>query len=245
MRLSDYFGFCFDMKVSIAAGCFGVDGYGKNFDKQYWSLFEGATLKTTTLLPIEPEPLPIPDFIKVGDNYFNAVRLRNPGIANIKLDDLPSSKQFRLSLWANSLADWQKLLAEAEARYPFLVGYELNLSCPQTETLPPINRLQDLINQTTRKPVYFKTLKPILSLKKLVVGNSQAGQHKTVKGGWSGACLKDRPKLIADLRQQGYRGQIIGAGGICSQTDIKRYLQAGANEVQVGGWARENYVIGS
>lgn len=105
MRLSDYFGFCFDMKVSIAAGCFGVDGYGKNFDKQYWSLFEGATLKTTTLLPIEPEPLPIPDFIKVGDNYFNAVRLRNPGIANIKLDDLPSNKQFRLSLWASSLED--------------------------------------------------------------------------------------------------------------------------------------------
>ena len=85
--------------VEIAAGCYGLDGYGEGVSCHAdYAYFGAVVLKSTSLYPIEGNTGET--FYDLGDDTFwNCVALRNPGIQNVVLPNLPN---LRLSLYATN-----------------------------------------------------------------------------------------------------------------------------------------------
>ena len=237
--------------LQIAAGCFGLDGYGEGVDLgRDLSALDALVLKTTTLRPLTPARLP--RFEKLGDgNYWNYVGLRNPGID--ALDSLLASRSLTslpnlwLSLYAESTREYLELIGRADV-IRGLIGYEINLSCPnlgpgKTVIRPDVRHLED----AAARPLRFKlslAVEPIESIgpylehaRSVVIGNSLPDGD----GGLSGPILRPRHcNRIAELRNQRADLEIIGCGGIASRPDALEYLQAGADKVQLGAYFRAN-----
>ena len=136
-------------KVEIAAGCYGLDGYGMGIAEHgVYADYGAVVLKSTSLHPIEGNTGQT--FYDLGDGTFwNCVALRNPGIQDVVLPNLPN---LRLSLYATNDDEWCDLIESANQ---LDVGsYELNLSCPAVATTT-IQDYQRVLSAST-KPVYLK-----------------------------------------------------------------------------------------
>ena len=72
-------------RVEIAAGCYGLDGYGEGVSCHAdYADYGAVVLKSTSLYPIEGNTGET--FYDLGDDTFwNCVALRNPGIQNVIL----------------------------------------------------------------------------------------------------------------------------------------------------------------
>ena len=237
--------------LQIAAGCFGLDGYGEGVDlNQNLAALDALVLKTTTLRPLAPSKPPRFERL-AGGNYWNYVGLRNPGIGALKTllasRSLASWSNLWLSLYAESSEDYLELIRRADA-VDCLVGYEINLSCPnlalgQSGVRPDISRLES----ATSRPLRFKlslaagqaalTGADLDDARSLIIGNSLPDRG----GGLSGPVLKKHYcNLIASLRAHNGSLEIIGCGGVESRADILDYLRSGANKVQMGAYFRAN-----
>ena len=213
-----------EIPLTIAAGCYGVDGYGTNFNPVFWEILAGATFKTTTRQPIDPPEINH-DFLELRPGlYWNNIRLRNPGIENLTLDFI-EGKDFRLSIYAEERSQWLELIEIAESLYPTIVGYELNLSCPNAEPASTPDLAE--IKKQTSKPVYTKE-RYLPGADGVVYGNSV--------NGFSGTTLSNRYQEIKN-----YTVPVIGCGGVVSWDDYFNYVKAGAIEVQIGGYARSEF----
>ena len=244
-------------KLQIAAGCFGLDGYGQGLeiDSQLAKL-SAIVLKTTSLKPITPKREPT--FIKFkSGNYCNWVGLRNPGIAGLAntrqktlFERLPN---LWLSLYAQDNHQYLALLRQAN-RLPWLRGYEINLSCPNLDNhqasqfLPEPQRLAGVSSRPLRYKV--STSNGLAGLRAaamsgvatIIVGNTLPYRG----GGLSGPILKKRHlSLIRQAKNLYPQLEIIGCGGIQTQADINDYLAAGASQVQVGSYFRATGLLPS
>lgn len=235
-------------QLQIAAGCFGSDGYGRGVGRSpALGRLDGIVLKTTSRQPIQPARRP--RFVRRSDgNYWNWVGLRNPGLAAIEpllnRRRLTGYSNLWLSLYAASPDGWPGLLARAD-RIAGLVGYELNLSCPNLAggELPG---WPDLARLSAARPIRFKlsasqaraVLAGQLALPdgaSVVVGNSRAERG----GGVSGPILAaDHQQLIAGLSAARPDLELIGCGGVATAADVDAYRRAGAGRVQVGAYFR-------
>ena len=238
-------------RLQIAAGCFGLDGYGEGLDSSSdWTSLDALVLKTTTLEPLSP--VRPPSFKKLKDgNYWNYVGLRNPGIEALEsllvsrsLDSLPN---LWLSLYAGSTEDYLTLIRRAD-QVGCLVGYEINLSCPnlgsgKLDARPNIGCLAS----ATRRPLRFKLSSvgnhedpaklDLDGIRSVVVGNSLPYRG----GGLSGPILRDRYRdLIIGLRIRDAGLEIVACGGVESRADALGYLHSGANKIQIGAYFRAN-----
>ena len=234
--------------LQIAAGCFGVDGYGEAIGQVAYSSLSAIVLKTTTLKPLIPARDPQFVQFKTG-NYWNYVGLRNPGIRAV--DKLLRSRSFHLlpnlwlSLYAQTSHEYVSLIERAN-QIPYLVGYEINLSCPNLTAAkaPPLPDFEELARVASKPLRYKLSAKDALLfmnqadlkfVEAIVIGNTLP--YKS--GGLSGPILKDRhQKLIAQFRLQYPKLEIIGVGGVQSSVDIFDYLKVGANKVQIGAHFR-------
>ena len=190
-------------RLQIAAGCFGLDGYGEGVDLEGLQSLDAVVLKTTTLEAVVPARRP--RFERRPDgNYWNYVGLRNPGIDSLEsllvARSLDSWGNLWLSLYAESTAEYLELIGRADA-IGCLVGYEVNLSCPnlaggKPAVRPEVRRLEG----ATRRPLRFKLSPPVPELdgiRSVVVGNSLPWRG----GGLSGPVLGRRYRpLVASLR---------------------------------------------
>ncbi len=235
--------------LQIAAGCFGLDGFGEGLDhNRDLVALDALVLKTTTLKPLAPRQKP--RFEKLADgNYWNYVGLRNPGIEALESllvsRSLESWPNLWLSLYAESTADYLTLIGRAD-QISCLVGYEINLSCPNLGSgklvaRPDIGRL---INATSR-PLRFKlsltgnhqdpAKLDLDGIRSVVIGNSLPYRA----GGLSGPILRDRYRnLIVGLRARDAGLEIVACGGVESRLDILDYLRSGADKVQIGAYFR-------
>ena len=217
--------------IWVASGCWGTDGLGQ--DANIPDYIDGITLKTITNKPIRPSP--DTDFVEVSEGlYWNNVRLRNPGIQNLKFDQ-PAVPVW-LSLRGYSLDDWAELIAAAD-KIKRIEAYELNLSCPNDHQSDLVSdQIKDLQRLTSR-PIYVKG-KLISGGQGCILGNSiNVGQ-----GAISGKFLRRlRMNEIRQARADGYRDQIWACGGLMGP-DWSDYRQAGANGAQIGGFARTRMI---
>ena len=229
------------MELWVAAGCFGTDGFGK--DAVLPDYIAGVVYKTVTLEPIKPWPLPV-DFAELWPGlYWNNVRLRNPGIYHLELPKL--SIPAMLSLRGHCDWEWAELIMAAN-KIPGVIGYELNFSCPNAESSIAIRHRSAFIRelcQLANCPVYVKgTAHPNAA------GNVISNSLNIGFGALSGKLLRQHHcHLIARLRRLGYTNAIIGCGGVTGPDTgdsgaIAEYERAGADWVQLGGYARRNFV---
>ena len=230
--------------LQIAAGCFGVDGYGEAVGQAAYSSLSAVVLKTTTLKPLIPARDPQFVQFKTG-NYWNYVGLRNPGIGAV--DQLLRARSLHLlpnlwlSLYAQTSHEYVSLIERAN-QIPYLVGYEINLSCPNLAAAKalPLPDFAELARATSKPLRYKLSAKDALLfmnqadlkfVEVIVIGNTLPYKG----GGLSGPILKDRhQKLITQLRLQYSKLEIVGVGGVQLSDDVLEYLKAGANKVQVG-----------
>ena len=252
---------------SIAAGCFGSDGFGDHFPVALnLDRFTAITLKTTTLAPRDGNTGKTvhdsPDFT------LNAIGLRNPGIQAVLKETFPQWHNrgcpTGLSVWGTS-ADEYRRLAELAAHAG--VDYiELNLSCVNAETPTLTSSEIAEIAAACAAPVYAKvglssTSEPvhpddlhhaaeiagITSLAGIIMGNTVSvptnGLLSTPFGGLSGARL--RKYNLAWVQATARRAEIpiIAAGGISTAEHIRQYRDAGATGFQIGTAMRHSPVI--
>ena len=238
-----------NLKLSqLAAGCLGDDGYGQGleFSPNYLK-FDCLTLKTTSLRPIEPSRAAVFKRFKSG-NYWNWVGLRNPGISNLaKLIDgcwLSACPNLWLSLYADNQQDYCQLIKQAD-QVANLVGYELNLSCPNLAgSLPKLELDFNNLELASRRPLRYKLAASQtylinklagLANKTLVIGNSKSYRG----GGLSGPILaKPHQALIKQVSRRYPTCRLVGVGGIETDNDIQAYLANGASRVQIGSYFR-------
>ena len=245
-------------KYGIAAGCFGSDGYGKDFPIGLnLERFAAVTLKTTTLRPRAGNP----GITLHHSAYFtlNAVGLRNPGIDRVLSAILPAWQNHGcpvgLSIWGQTPAEYRILATQAAAAG---VDYiELNLSCVNADT--PTLQTMDIANiaGNCNVPVYAKiglsqrTLPPtvadtrmaaeiagITALAGVIIGNTVSvpteGLLDTPTGGLSGDRLRHYNLAWLAATAPKAQAPLIAAGGISNTRHIEEYRQAGAAGFQVG-----------
>ena len=216
-------------QIEIAAGCYGEDGYGFGItDHSKYANLSAVVLKSTSLHLMVGDPRnPFRDI--GGGNYWNRVALRNPGIHDLTMPDLPN---LRLSLYADNDDDWCSLL-EITNTLP-VCSVELNLSCPAYDQVA----VQDFkrVLSASHKPVYLK-LSPFLVPEPLPSGIKGIVRSNSIPycgGGLSGQICY-RPVDIYRLHREIPPGlELIACGGARKRRDIVEYLGAGAKRVQIG-----------
>lgn len=243
-------------KLTIAAGCFGSDGFGKGFPDDYpFEELAGITLKTTTLFPRSGFPEPV---LWHGPHYsLNAVGLSNPGIDRVCSTAL-TEWRYRgcpvgVSVWADQPNDWRTLAIEAEDSAADYV--ELNLSCPNVSGGVLSGRallfaVCDVIDAVSI-PVYVKVkadhrlvldLLANCSPDRVIIGNSmEVAALPGLLSTDSSTCSMSGPPLLPlhvrtiDLvKQTRPDAHITACGGISGRADMDRYAKAGAESFQIG-----------
>lgn len=179
----------------------------------------------------------------------------------------PASRQFGTAVFANvfgyapeDYVEVVRILEDAEG----LVGYELNVSCPNTKhggiffssdpaLLAP---LVASVKRVSRRPVIVKLSPNVASIEPLAKAAEEAGadalslvntfvalavdaRTRTPRigagfGGLSGPAIKPIALRMVFQAARAVRIPVIGLGGIASGEDAAEFLVAGASAVQVG-----------
>lgn len=254
-------------RFSIAAGCFGSNGFGTDFPVALdLDRFTAVTLKTTTLEPREGNPGKTthdePDFT------LNAIGLKNPGIQVVLSEIFPQWRNrgcpTGLSVWGTSADEYLRLTElAANAGVDYI---ELNLSCVNAETPTLTSGEIAQIAAACAAPLYAKvglssTSEPvqpddvqraaeiagITSLAGIIMGNTISvptnGLLDTPLGGLSGERLRNYNLGWIEATAQRTEIPIIAAGGIATAEHIRRYRDAGAGGFQIGTAMRRSPVI--
>ena len=244
---------------SIAAGCFGSDGYGADFPAELTlDRFAAVTLKTAPRRPRPGNPGPV---VHHGPDYtVNAVGLRNPGLDCVLQQILPRWQNrgcpVGVSVWAETAAEYRELARQAARAGADYV--ELNLSCVNAAT-PAITPAQAAQAAAACRPVpvYAKiglsqpalpvpaadiararAMAQVPELAGVIIGNSAPaptnGLIAAAQGGLSGPRL--RPCQLAWLKAVSAQAQtpLIASGGVTDAATAASYRQAGAQGCQVG-----------
>ena len=213
--------------IELAAGCFGLDGYGEGVEfPDLYSGLHAVVLKSTSLTSIEGNSGRT--FISLGNgNYWNNVALRNPGIDNVVL---PQLSNMRLSLYASSDDEWCRLIEKANKLN--VQSFELNVSCPAVAEYG-IDSFERVI-AISEKPVYLK-MSPYIPLsiprgiEGVICGNTMP--HRG--GGLSGAVCRTMNAFFTKLLSMSGH-TVIGCGGVSDARTADMYFNAGAKRVQIG-----------
>ena len=168
---------------------------------------------------------------KSGWAWRNALGLRNPGI----VEGLTKHKLHNvLSIASLENDDWQKLYD----LIPKNTNIELNISCPNVDDHPDLNK--EWLNNN-REWCIVK-VPPTISRKQIDdlvdLGYEQIHASNTLqtpKGGLSGKILQTYTRnIILYLSRIHPHVQIIAGGGVTSSKDVQNYIEAGADHISLG-----------
>ncbi|HEX5631757.1 MAG TPA: dihydroorotate dehydrogenase [Gemmatimonadales bacterium] len=264
------FGTRFQNPVLLASG---TAGYGRELmGVMDVERLGGIVTKAVSLVPRQGNPPPrVAEF---PGGMMNSVGLANPGLAHVARHELPwlAANLHRAKVLVNVVGFVTEEYAEVVAgleEVPGLVGYELNLSCPNTHMggiefgtdVACVERIVAACRAVTKRAVIAK-LSPVLpdiagvalvardaGADAVTVVNTLPGRlwHEDGtprlgmgQGGVSGPALLPIGVLATAKVVERTGMTVIGVGGIRTADDVRQYLRAGATLVQVGTAAMAN-----
>ncbi len=249
--------------VLAASGTFG---YGIEFERLVdLNTLGGIITKGLSRQPIAGNPAPRLWHTEGG--MINSVGLQNVGVAAFIEEKLPGLRRYSLPVFANVFGyceeDYLEVLHALEDAAG-IAGYELNVSCPNTEqggmffssdpTL--LAHLVTRARKIARRPLIVKLSPNVARIEPFAMAAQDSGadaislvntfvslaidiDRRTAAigagfGGLSGPAIKPLALRLVYEAAQAVRIPVIGMGGIASGEDAAEFLMAGARAVQVG-----------
>lgn len=250
--------------VFVASGTFG---YGTELSELVDLSRVGAIItKSITLQPREGNPPP--RIVETASGMLNSIGLANIGVDRYITEMLPQFSQMPVPVIMNiaghAIDDYAKVLKKIESVSSNIVGYEINISCPNVKhggmefgvDASLTTRITAMLRPLTERLLIMKLSPNVTDIAAIagaaadggadavsaintVVGMSidpvsRRSRIFTTFGGLSGPAIK--PIGLAAVHKVSRRVTIpvIGLGGIVSGTDVIEYLLAGASAIQVG-----------
>lgn len=254
----------FNSPIILASG---TVGYGDEMISMIDFKKVGAIItKSITLNPRKGNPSPRIHEVNFG--MINSIGLANIGVdkfCKIKLPKLSSLEtNVIISVAGSTLDEYIKVITKIEKMNGNHIGYELNVSCPNTlkggiefgVSQSIVGDLITKIRPLTKKLLIVKLTPNVTNIEDIAFAAESSGadavsaintfiglgiDYKTGKmvlstkfGGVSGPAIK--PLALAKVHKiyQKIKIPIIGMGGITNHKDIIEFVRVGSQMVQVG-----------
>ena len=218
-----------------------------------------------------------PRLAETAGGLLNAVGLQNIGVEAFIREKLPLLREYRTVVLANVFGSTPGEYIEviqALERAEGVAGYELNISCPNTDGggrefgVDPemTGRLVAQARKAAKRPLWVKLSPNVTNIvtiaraaeesgaDALTVANTYPGMAIDIRtrrshlgrlsGGLSGPAIKPLTLKLVWETSRAVRIPVIGVGGIEKAEDVVEYLMAGAWAVQVGTAHFVNPAIG-
>ncbi len=243
-------------QVMVASGCGGTG-------RELSAFVDLAGLDfVTRSITLDPRPGgPSPRIAETPSGLVNAIGLQNPGLEHFLATELPwlvrAGARVFVSIAGRTMGEYADL-ARRLSRTPGLAGIEINLGAPEQvgmslfEVREPYHAAS-VVAAVRREfpselPVLAK-LRPDLSrivegakgvvdagASAVVVGNAvPAAMPDGRPGGLSGPAIAPISlRCLAEVAETLKDATLIGAGGIRTVDDARRFLELGASAVQIG-----------
>lgn len=253
----------FKNPLFVASGTFG---YGIEVPELVDVKRLGAIVtKSITLEPREGNPPP--RTVETPSGLLNSIGLANMGVERYLQEMVPVYANLGCPIITNiagsNSAEYETVLKKVESVSSDIVGYEINISCPNVEDGLEFGvdagltaRLTARLRRLTQKLLIMKLSPNVtdisaiaraaeeegadaLSAINTVVGLSiDADRGKphlsATYGGLSGPAIKPIGLACVHRVSRAVRIPLIGVGGITSAADVVEYLLAGASAIQIG-----------
>ena len=254
----------FKNPIFVASGTFG---YGtENPELVDVSNIGAIVTKSITLNPREGNPPP--RIVETPSGMINSIGLANIGVDKYVSEMLPVYEKIGspiiMNIAGSSMVEYIKVMQQVEAVSSNIVGYEINISCPNVKEggmefgvdCDMTEKLTKKLRKLTERMLIMKLSPNVTDISAIAKSSENGGadavsaintvigmsiDHKTGKsniyttyGGLSGPAIK--PVGLACVHQvyNTVKIPIIGIGGIVNSSDVIEYILAGSSAVQVG-----------
>jgi dihydroorotate dehydrogenase (NAD+) catalytic subunit len=249
--------------VLAASGTFG---YGVEFER----LVDLNALGGLVVKGLSREPMhgnPPPRIWEAQAGMLNSIGLQNIGVRAFVRYKLPQLAGLRTAVFANvfgyAAEDYVEVVRVLESAEG-LAGYELNVSCPNTQhggiyfSSDPalLAEVVGAVKRVARRPVIVKLSPNVAAIEPLARAAEESGADAISLvntfvalaidararrprlgagfGGLSGPAIKPIALRLVYQVAQAVKIPVIGLGGIATGEDAAEFLIAGASAVQVG-----------
>jgi dihydroorotate dehydrogenase (NAD+) catalytic subunit len=254
----------FQNPIFVASGTFG---YGlENNDLVDVSKLGAIITKSITRHPREGNPPP--RIVETPSGMINSIGLANIGVEQYIEEMIPKYEGIGVPIIMNiagsSEEEYCEILEMMETISSNIVGYEINISCPNVKVggiefgVDPgvTETLTSALRNRTEKLLIMKLSPNVTDIRQIaraaenggadavsaintVYGMSINAQSRktnihTIYGGLSGPAIKPIGLACVHKISTAVKIPIIGIGGITNAEDAIEYMLAGASSVQIG-----------
>ena len=245
----------------------GTFGYGtENPELVDVSNIGAIVTKSITLNPREGNPPP--RIVETSSGMINSIGLANIGVDKYINEMLPVYEEIGspiiMNIAGSSMEEYIKVLQQMEAVSSNIVGYEINISCPNVKEggmefgvdCNMTEKLTKELRKLTDRLLIMKLSPNVTDISAIATSSENGGadavsavntvvgmsiDHKTGKnniyttyGGLSGPAIKPVGLACVHKVYNSVKIPIIGIGGIVNSSDVIEYILAGSIAVQVG-----------
>lgn len=245
----------------------GTFGYGNDLpDFVDVSRLGAVVTKSITYEPRAGNPPP--RIVETPSGMLNSIGLANIGVKKFIKDIIPLYNNIDTKIIVNIAGstndEYIKVLKEVESVSSDIVGYEINISCPNVEhggmelgvDAELSNKLMTELRKHTEKLLIVKLTPNVTDISKIAKAVEDAGTDaisaiNTVVGmgidiekrkptiyktyaGLSGPAIKPIALAMVHKISKAVSIPIIGIGGIVTGENVVEFLLAGATAVQIG-----------
>ena len=254
----------FKNPIFVASGTFG---YGtENTELVDVSNIGAIVTKSITLNPREGNPPP--RIVETPSGMINSIGLANIGVNKYISEMLPVYDEIGspiiMNIAGSSMEEYIKVMQQVEAVSSNIVGYEINISCPNVKEggmefgvdCDMTEKLTKKLRKLTERLLIMKLSPNVTDISAIAKSSENGGadavsaintvigmsiDHKTGKsniyttyGGLSGPAIKPVGLACVYKVYHTVKIPIIGIGGIVNSSDVIEYILAGSSAVQVG-----------
>ena len=254
----------FKNPIFVASGTFG---YGtENTELVDVSNIGAIVTKSITLNPREGNPPP--RIVETPSGMINSIGLANIGVNKYISEMLPVYEEIGspiiMNIAGSSMEEYIEVMQQVEAVSSNIVGYEINISCPNVKEggmefgvdCDMTEKLTKKLRKLTERLLIMKLSPNVTDISAIAKSSENGGadavsaintvigmsiDHKTGKsniyttyGGLSGPAIKPVGLACVYKVYHAVKIPIIGIGGIVNSSDVIEYILAGSSAVQVG-----------
>ncbi|MFB0516153.1 MAG: dihydroorotate dehydrogenase [Candidatus Neomarinimicrobiota bacterium] len=226
----------------------------------------GLVTKSITRHPREGHPPP--RIAETSAGMLNAIGLANIGVERFCNEKLPYLAELStaaiVSIAGSSFEEYQEVMKIIEGRQPRIMGYEINISCPNVHdggmefgvSTYMTEELTRHLRELTARFLIVKLSPNVTAISDIAKAAEQGGadaisaintvvgmgvdprtgtfQLSTGIGGLSGPAIKPIALAAVYKVAQAVTIPVIGIGGIMTVGDVVAFVRAGAHAVQIG-----------